>query len=116
MNQIFIFIFCQLQAGDSDLSSTIPAAPTIAPMPVAPFNVSERPATHFPTIVNAMQAPPAYSAPPQQHYVPPPMPVFSAASSGPNNSKDAIELAAFAIAALKVRETDLHVPRQLCAA
>ena len=106
MFENFLFLIYELQAADSDLSSTIPAAPTVAPMPVAPFNVSERPATHFPTIVNAMQAPPAaviHSAPPQQHYIPPPSPAFSAASSGPSNSKDAIELAAFAIAALKVR-------------
>lgn len=85
-------------------------------MPVAPFNVSERPGTHFPTIVNAVHAPPPaviYSAPPQQQYIPPPMQAFSAASSGPSNAKDAIELAAFAIAALKVRETVLYGQQQL---
>lgn len=92
----------------------IPAAPTVAPtapLPIAPFQTTERPATHFPTIANVQLTPPAaaiqYAAPQQ---IRPITPVFSTSSGGPSNAKDAMELAAFAISALKVRWIVMRSP------
>ena len=83
-------------------------------MPSAPMvqQSAPRPAVHLPTIVQ-QQAPPApqmpYSAPIQQL----PRPIVNHGISVDGKVKDAIELAAFAISALKVTVTRLSVIYEL---
>lgn len=99
-----------MSQGDApDNFSSIPSAPTMPPtpsMPTAPMvqQSAPRPVVHLPTIA-PQQAPPApqmpHSAPMQQL----PRPVASHGLSVDGKVKDAIELAAFAISALKVITT-----------